>query len=166
MQTFCHCDNSQTVDLETHQTQIHKLLQHIHCHQLAAVGLTSNVVCYVSSGYSLCASESRSFLEKSPGRKLSSHAHYLQILPLQIHAHSLIEFLQMWIKYEPPACEVLSESHSMPNYHRKEQFSNHPSPVLMKVGELVDSLENSIRAKFQHSVVQFLWCRGAKFIKT
>jgi hypothetical protein len=41
-----------------------------------------------------------------------------------------------------------TESHSMPNHLRKVQFSTQPSPILMKVGELIDSIENSILAKF------------------
>jgi hypothetical protein len=36
----------------------------------------------------------------------------------------------------------------------------------MKVGELVNSIENSILAKISAPyVVQFLWCRGAKIKK-
>jgi hypothetical protein len=42
------------------------------------------------------------------------------------------------------------QTYSIPNHHRKVQFSTQPSPILMKVGELVVCKENSILAKFQH----------------
>jgi hypothetical protein len=50
----------------------------------------------------------------------------------------------------------------MPNHHRKVQFSTRPSPVLMKVGELVDARENGILAKFQHPTACSFWCAGVK----
>jgi hypothetical protein len=45
-----------------------------------------------------------------------------------------------------------TRSHSMPYHYRKVQFSIQLSRILMKVGELVDSIENNILAKFQHLV--------------
>jgi hypothetical protein len=50
-------------------------------------------------------------------------------------------------------------------FHAKSsQFITQSSQISMKVGELVDFIENSILAKFSR-LCQFLWCRGAKTIK-
>jgi hypothetical protein len=40
----------------------------------------------------------------------------------------------------------------MPNRHGKVKFSTRPSLILIKVGELVDTIENSLLAKFQHCI--------------
>jgi hypothetical protein len=47
---------------------------------------------------------------------------------------------------------------------KSSQSTNRPQ-ILETFGGFIDSIENSILAKFQYTVLQFLWCKGVKITK-
>jgi hypothetical protein len=54
----------------------------------------------------------------------------------------------------------VKKNHTIPNHHREVQFSTHLSLSSVKVGELVDPIENSIFAKVHHPVSSSFYGAG------